>query len=79
MAKYKKITAGVGKRIKEVRQELGMSQQAFADRIGLAQMYVSMLERGARKPSQVAIIAIAAKFDLDENWLRTGRYLKNGA
>lgn len=73
MDKLKKINAGVGKRIKQVRTQNGLSQEAFGARIGVGQTYIGMLEKGQRKPSQGLVIAISAVFGVDGNWLRAGR------
>jgi transcriptional regulator with XRE-family HTH domain len=69
----KKINEGVGKRIKAIRTERGMSQQAFGAIIGVSQRYVGMMEQGLRRPSKGLIIAICARFKKDEGWLCSGR------
>jgi transcriptional regulator with XRE-family HTH domain len=48
-----------GERIKELRTATGESQEAFADRVGLARSYVSRVERGKGNPSLDAIEAFA--------------------
>lgn len=69
----KKINKGVGKRIKETRDDWCASQEEFGRRIGVCQRYVGMLEKGQRKPSQGLVIAISAVFKVEADWLRTGR------
>lgn len=69
----KKIGVGIGKRIKKVRSDRGLSQEAFGAQIGVSQRYVGMMEKGQRKPSQGLVIAISAVFGVDADWLRTGR------
>ena len=49
-----------------------MTQTEFAQKIGLSQNYVWMIERGDRCPSDRTIADICREFDVSEDWLRTG-------
>ena len=44
------IDKRIGKRIKERREELGLTQEEFAEKTGLTPNYISTLERGASFP-----------------------------
>lgn len=77
MPKLKKITPGVAGRIKRLRNDKNLSMAEFGDIVGYSRPYIGMLESGLRRPSQALIIALAAKLEVDENWLRTGRKSKN--
>lgn len=59
-------------RIKELRKALGLSQETFADRIGLKGSAVSHLEIGRRNITNQTITAICQKFNVNEEWLRNG-------
>ncbi|MEX5485298.1 helix-turn-helix domain-containing protein [Proteus mirabilis] len=48
-----------GQRVKQLRLEAGMSQEAFADRCGLDRTYISGIERGVRNPTLEVIGRIA--------------------
>jgi transcriptional regulator with XRE-family HTH domain len=48
-----------GKRVREIRQQLGISQEGLADRCGLHRTYVGGIERGERNPSLINIGRIA--------------------
>jgi Helix-turn-helix. len=48
-----------GGNVRERRQALSLSQEAFADRCGLDRTYVSGVERGTRNVSLVNICVIA--------------------
>jgi transcriptional regulator with XRE-family HTH domain len=50
---------GFGRRLKEVRESKGLSQQQLADMAGVHIMTVSKLERGAQEPAWPLVIALA--------------------
>ena len=54
------VIADVGKRIKDLRQQNGLTQQELADRAELTKGFISQLERGQVTPSLVTL------FDLIE-------------
>jgi len=45
------IRERLAKNLRQLRQENGWSQEAFADQAGLHRTYISDLERGARNPT----------------------------
>ena len=59
-------------RIKQLRKELKLTQQGFADRIGVKQNTVATYEIGRNPPNDTVINLICREFDVNENWLRTG-------
>ena len=59
-------------RIKKIRKELDLTQQEFADRIGIARGNVGAYEVGKNAPSDAVISLICREFNVSENWLRTG-------
>lgn len=59
-------------RIATIRKKVNLTQQEFADRIGLTKNYVSLVETGGRKPSDRTISDICREFGCNEVWLRTG-------
>jgi transcriptional regulator with XRE-family HTH domain len=48
-----------GDRVRELRQAIGLSQEAFADHCGFARSYMSRIERGKGNPSLDAIETLA--------------------
>lgn len=48
-----------GKRLRELREAEGWSQEEFADRAGLHRTYVSAVERGVRNPTLSVLARIA--------------------
>ena len=55
--------------IKQVMQEKGLSQQAFANIIGVNQTTVSQWLLGKKKPGYDSILLLYEKFDIEPNWL----------
>jgi transcriptional regulator with XRE-family HTH domain len=52
------IDKRIGKRIKEQREAIGLTQEEFAEKIGVATNYISTIERGASFPRCEKLIAI---------------------
>lgn len=63
---------GIGDRIKSLRHEVGATQQAFADTIGLKRNTIANYEIGNVLPSDRTIADICREFNVNEAWLRTG-------
>lgn len=69
-------------RIKKLRLDLGLSQEAFGKQIKIQRSSVSKIETGENSPSDQTISLICKEFNVNEDWLRTGeggddnRYVK---
>lgn len=59
-------------RIKKLRKALDLTQQKFADTLGIKQNTVASYEMGRIVPSDSTIKLICREFDVNEDWLRTG-------
>ncbi|MDE6614694.1 MAG: helix-turn-helix domain-containing protein [Clostridia bacterium] len=55
--------------IKEIMQEHNLSQQKFADIIGVNQTTVSQWLRGRKKPGYDSLLLIYEKFNIEPNVL----------
>lgn len=62
----------MNERIKEIRKTLGLTQQAFADKIGVKRNTVALYELGESGISDSVIKLICKEFHINEKWLRTG-------
>lgn len=58
------ILAAFGQAVKERRRELGLSQEAFAEKAQLHRTYIGGIERGQRNVAFLNIIRIAQALDL---------------
>jgi len=59
-------------RLRLVRKEIGLNQVDFANKIGLTQTSMSMIELGKASLTEKNIKLICATFAVDEDWLRNG-------
>lgn len=60
-----------GERISALISELGITKTSFADRLNITQPYVSKLIKNGT-PSDRLIEDICEKFNVREEWIRTG-------
>ncbi|MDE5802153.1 MAG: helix-turn-helix transcriptional regulator [Lachnospiraceae bacterium] len=59
-------------RIKDLRNSLKMTQQKFADRLGLKRQTIAAYEIGNIVPSDSTLLLICKEFNVNEKWLRSG-------
>ena len=59
-------------RLKKLRKELDLTQQAFADKIGMKQNTIVQYEMGRTTSSDAIIFFICRGFGVNEKWLRSG-------
>lgn len=62
----------IASRTSELRKSLGLTQQAFADRLGITRGAVSKYDIDATDPSDAVISLICREFNVREAWLRDG-------
>ena len=62
----------IGNRLKRLRKELDLTQEAFASRIGSVQNTITGYESGRRNPSAPVISLICREYNVNEEWLRNG-------
>lgn len=59
-------------RLKLLRKALKLSQQEFADQLGIKRGTVANYEVGRNEPIDAVIALICRRFNVNEQWLRTG-------
>lgn len=67
-----KVVNRLKERIKELRTQLGLTQQKFADKLGLKRQTIAAYEIGNIEPSDSTLLLICKEFNVNEVWLRTG-------
>ena len=59
-------------RLRLLRKSLDITQQEFADRIGIKRNSYANYETGRNTPIDAIILSICREFGVNETWLRTG-------
>lgn len=60
-------------RLKKIRKSLDLTQQEFADRIGIKRNSYANYEIGRNTPIDAIILSICREFNVNEEWLRIGK------
>lgn len=60
-------------RLKELRTQLKMTQNEFANKLGTGRNNIAKYETGVNEPSNAVVSLICRQFDVNEEWLRTGK------
>lgn len=63
----------MNERIKELRKALGLTQQEFAEQLGVKRNTIAQYETGRNSPIDAIITSICREFGVNESWLRTGK------
>lgn len=59
-------------RIKKIRKDAGLTQEKFAERLGLKRQTIATYETGRGEPMDTVIFSMCREFSINEDWLRTG-------
>lgn len=59
-------------RLKKLRKELGLTQQEFADKLGVKRNTIGQYEIGRNVPIDAVIVSICREYGVSEEWLRNG-------
>ena len=63
----------MNERLRQLRRSLNLTQQEFADKIGSKRNTIAKYETNANTPSAAVISLICREFNVNEEWLRTGK------
>ncbi len=66
----------IGIRIKEIRRNHDLKQFDFAQILGIHRAHISKVETGRANPSEQLIKLICEKFKYNEEWIKTGRGIR---
>lgn len=62
----------IGERIKKLRKSMNLTQDIFAENLGVVSSYISLLERGKKEPSEQLTLSICRTFGVRYDWLTKG-------
>lgn len=63
----------IGKRVRKIRLQKGISQEQFGELIGIKKAAVSKIENGDNSFSRSNLISICKQFNINEEWLLYGK------
>lgn len=63
----------MNERLKQLRKNLSLNQIEMAQRMNLSRSHISSLENGAREMTDRIIHDICREFNVNEDWMRTGK------
>ena len=63
----------IGKRLRLVRERLGITQAEVGEKLGIQSQHVSKYERGETVPTWENLIKLTEVYDVNINWLLTGK------
>lgn len=62
----------MNERIKEIRLNLGLSQEEFGERLGLSRGAITNIELNKTDPKPRFVALLCREFNVNESWLRSG-------
>lgn len=60
-------------RIKKIRKDADLTQEKFAERLGIKRNTVATYETGKSEPMDNIIVSICREFNVNKDWLLTGK------
>jgi len=60
-------------RLRKLRKTLDLTQQEFAEKLGIKRSTMATYESGRNEPIDAVISLICREFNVNEEWLRTGK------
>ncbi len=60
----REVLRNLGERVRMLRRQRGLTQEALAEALDLSVAYVSLIERGGRNPPFTTVVAIARALDV---------------
>lgn len=62
----------IGKRIRQIRKDMGFTQARFSAILGITRGHVATLETGKSQPSEHLLLLISEKLSVNIGWLKHG-------
>ena len=67
------ILVQIGKRLYKRRKEMGLTQEAMAERLGMSLTFYGGIERGSKRLSIEKILLVYEQTGMDPDYLLTGK------
>lgn len=61
--------AGIGRRIAEIRREVGLTQEQLAEKAEISVVHLSNIEQGKKMPGLPVLIRIAEALEVATDWI----------
>ena len=68
----------IGKRVREKREGLGLTQQELAGELRVTHQHISRIEHDQAVPSLDLLVKLSAKLGTSNDWLLTGAHRTDG-
>ena len=62
--KYPEIVLGFAQKVRALRKQKKLSQQEFAEAVGIDRTYASQIERGIANPSLLVMLSISSALNV---------------
>jgi transcriptional regulator with XRE-family HTH domain len=73
LGKVSMVSSSIYERVKAIRKTLKLSQREFAKGVFVTQSYFADVELGKREMSERVIHLISMQYDVNKEWLKTGK------
>lgn len=70
--KDKTIKNTIGKRFRDIRDQIGLKQDQLAKKLGCGRSNISQIESGKNLPGGSILIALKSKYNVSLDWLFSG-------
>jgi len=69
----RRLDNGIGERLRKIRENLGLSREALAEKIQISPRYVAEIENGAKSMSAMTIYRTCESLSISADYLLMGR------
>ncbi len=63
----------MNERIKEIRKKEALTLKQFGKKLGVSDSAISRIENGDRNLTEQMLLSVCREFNVNEEWLRTGK------
>lgn len=67
----------VGKRLRNIRDQVGMTREQFAEKVNISPQFLAEIENGKKGMSTDTLFKICTKFDLSADYIILGKIISS--